>query len=86
MATAAAVRKQPKHYARPLANGVEIYGSSTWVEGTGWVTSLSAVKGSRVVGIYDTGTWTIKVEGRVLRPQEGITEYDGWLDALREIP
>lgn len=83
MATAAAVRKQPKWFAKPMANGVEIFGESTWV-GDGWETSLSAVKGSKVVGTYDTATWSVKVAGKVVKPTEG-SVYDAWLNALREI-
>lgn len=83
MATAAQVRKQPKHFAKPLANGVEVHGSSTFTEKGGWETSLVAVKGSKVVGAYETATWTVKAAGRAVKPAEGQTEYDAWLDALR---
>lgn len=81
MVTAAQVRKQPKWFAKALANGVEVYGQSTWT-GDGWETVLTAVKGSKVVGTYDTTTWTLKVAGRVVKPAEG-SAYDAWLDALR---
>ena len=80
MATAAAVRKQPR-WITLAANSIEIHGGSTWT-GQGWETSLTALKGSRIVGTYDTTTWTIKVAGRVVKPAEG-SAYDAWLDALR---
>lgn len=82
MVTAAQVRKQPKHFAKPLANGVEIHGATTMTDG-GWETALTAVKGSKVVGTYDTATWSVKAAGRVVKPAEGQTEYDAWLAALR---
>lgn len=82
MVTAAQVRKQSKHFTKPLANGVEIHGATTMTD-KGWETSLTAVKGSKVVGTYDTATWTVKAAGRVVKPAEGQTEYDAWLDALR---
>lgn len=82
MATAAAVRKTPKHFAKPLPNGVEVHGQTVLTE-DGWETSLTAVKGSKVVGTYETATWSVKVAGRAVKPAEGQTEYDAWLDALR---
>lgn len=82
MVTAAQVRKQPKHFAKPLANGVEIHGATIMTDG-GWETILTAVKGSKVVGTYETATWTVKAAGRVVKPAEGQTEYDAWLAALR---
>jgi hypothetical protein len=84
MATAAAARKQPKFFAKPMVNGVEVFGS-TGDTPRGWETVLTAVKGSKIVGVYDSSTWTVKVEGHVLRPQEGITELDAWLNALRSL-
>lgn len=80
--TAAQVRKQPK-WMTLSANGVEIHGASTWT-GQGWETVLTAVKGSKVVGVYDTTTWTLKVAGRVVKPAEG-SAYDAWLAALRAL-
>lgn len=83
MATAAQVRKMPPHFTKPLANGVEVFGKSTFTEKGGWETSLAAVKGSKVVGTYETATWSVKAAGRVVKPAEGQTEYDAWLAALR---
>lgn len=85
MPTAAAVRKQPRFLVLSH-NGVEIHGQSTWDSASQtWETSLTAVRGSKVVGVYDTSTWTVKVAGKVVKPVEAVNIYETWLAALRSL-